>query len=326
MKPSDLLEALKVLVGAKRPAFVVSNPGMGKSQIMRKLAKETGRKIFDIRLSGRDVVDLIGLPEVKDGFTTFARPRMLPTEADGPSILFLDEMNRASQMMLNAGLQLLLDHKIGEHELPADCVVMAAGNPESDPGVTKLSAATRLRSIRLDLEVDVTDWMNWAVEAGIEPSVIAFHRFRDGLLHNFDPKAWTSPNPRSWEFVSQICYQNADPRIEHALIVGAIGEAAAVEFSGFRKLYRELPSIDAIVMEPLKTKVPEAPNVRYAIAAALSRRISDTNFGRILQYLERMPVEFNVMAVRAAIGRVGELLTSTPEYTRWIVKHADVTL
>ncbi|WP_180542181.1 AAA family ATPase [Nevskia soli] len=325
MKPSEITRALETLIQAKRPAMIWSNPGMGKSRIMQQTAKRLGRKLFDLRLTGRDVGDFIGLPTVQDGMTAFARPRLLPTEADGPSILFLDEINRANQMMLNAALQMVLDHRIGEHELPADCVVMAAGNPETDPGVIRMSCAMKLRFVHLNLAVDRDDWMKWAIEAGIEPVVIAFHRFRDDLLHVYDPKALTSPNPRGWEFVSEICSQNPDPALEHEIFTGVLGEATAVEFSGFRRLYANLPQIDAILLDPLKTRVPAEPNVRFAVAAALSRRASATNFGRVLQYLERMPIEFNVLAVKMAVGRANGALSATPEFTRWAIAHADVT-
>ena len=302
-----------------------SNPGMGKSKIMKQTAQRMGRKLFDLRLTGRDVVDFIGLPYVEKGVTNFARPKLLPTAKDGPCILFLDEINRANQMMLNAALQMVLDHRIGEHELPTECVVMAAGNPETDPGVIRMSGAMKLRFVHLDLEADRDDWMDWAIGANIDPSVIAFHRFRDDLLHVYDAKARTSPNPRGWEFVSDLCRENPDTRFEKALFDGILGEAVSVEFCGFRELYRSLPQIDSILLEPSKTPVPDAPNVRFAVAAALSRRASAQNFGRVLTYLERLPVEFNVLAVKMALGRANGELSATPEFTRWAVKHKDVT-
>jgi hypothetical protein len=326
MKPSELTLAIETCVKANRPMMIWSQPGMGKSKIMSQTAKRLGRKLFDLRLTGRDVVDFIGLPTVtKAGETSFARPKMLPKDSDGPSILFLDEINRASQMMLNAALQMVLDHKIGEHELPADCVVMAAGNPETDPGVIRMSGAMKLRFVHIDLEVNVDDWCKWAIAAGVEPVVIAFIRFRPELLHSFDPKARVSPNPRSWEFVSQIVAQMPVAEVRHALFVGNVGESTAVEFSGFERLFATLPQIDSIVIDPVKTKVPVEPATLYAVAAALARRISATNIGRILTYLERMPIEYNVLCVKIAVGRLASQLTSTPEFTRWAVAHSDVT-
>jgi hypothetical protein len=299
---------------------------MGKSQVIAQTAARIGYDLYDLRLSGRDPVDLLGLPLVEDGMTKWAAPSMLPRKGARPSILFLDEINRATQMMLNVGLQLVLDRRVGDYTLPDDCVVMAAGNPESDPGVIKMSSAMKLRFQHLDLEINHEDWCKWAVGAGIEPVVIAFIRFREELLHRFDAKARTSPNPRSWQFVSQIVAQDPDPRVEHALFAGAIGEAAAIEFSGFRRLYKSLPQIDAIMLNPKTAPVPTEPATLYAVSAALSRRASDQNFGRILTYLERLPVEFNVLCTKIATGRPnGNELTATPEFTKWAVAHSDVT-
>ena len=325
MKPSDLTLALETCIQAKRPAFVTSNPGMGKSQIMAQTAARLGYDFYDVRLSGRDPVDVMGLPRIEGDVTKWCAPALLPKKGPRPSVLFLDEMNRASQMVLNVGLQLVLDGRVGDYVLPADCVVMAAGNPESDPGVTRMSSAMKLRFIHLDLEVSNDDWCQWAVGAGLEPVVIGFLRFRPELLHAFDAKARVSPNPRAWQFVSDIVRQNPNARIAHELFVGVLGEAAAIEFSGFRRLYSELPQIDAILLEPHKTKVPADSCTLYAVAAALARRASANNFGRILTYLERMPVEYNVLAVKMAAGRQNGQLTSTPEFTKWAVAHSDVT-
>lgn len=40
----------------------------------------------------------------------------------------------------------------------------------------------------LEFEVNVEDWIDWAVQAGIAPEVIGFIRFRPALLHEFDPE------------------------------------------------------------------------------------------------------------------------------------------
>jgi hypothetical protein len=93
---------------------------------------------------------------------------------------------------------------------------------------------------------------SWAIQAGIRPEVIAFLRFRHELLNAFDRDANAFPSPRSWEFVSRIVGAAPDPSVEHELFAGAVGTGAATEFSAFLKTFRELPNIDAILMNPLK--------------------------------------------------------------------------
>jgi MoxR-like ATPase len=51
-------------------------------------------------------------------------------------VLFLDEMNSAPPSVQSAAYQLILNRRIGKYRLPDNVVMVAAGNRESDKGVT----------------------------------------------------------------------------------------------------------------------------------------------------------------------------------------------
>lgn len=319
MKPSELTQALKCLVSIKQQAIVWGDPGLGKSQIVHQLAASLGIQLKDVRAVLLDAVDLRGLPMLKDGKATWAIPSFLPT--DGEGILFLDELNRAPALVQNALFQLVLDRKLGEYTLPEGWAVIAACNP-SGGGITKMSDALRNRFVHLTAEVDVNDWCKWAVTANIEPITIAFIRFRPELLHKFDSTQNAFPSPRSWEFVSKITASAIGNGIEHALYTGAVGEGAAIEYSSFIRLYRELPSIDAILLNPKGAPIPSQPATMYAIGSALARRAKADNIARILQYLDRMPAEYAVMAIKDAILRDASL-QSTKEFSKWAIDNQE---
>jgi hypothetical protein len=61
------------------------------------------------------------------------------------------------------------------------------------------------RSFHLNFEVDLDDWVGWALKHDVMTEVIAFLRFRPDLPHKFDAvkndKAF--PTPRPWESSSQ---------------------------------------------------------------------------------------------------------------------------
>ena len=75
--------------------------------------------------------------------------------------------------------------------------------------------------------------------------MLFYIQMRPDLLHAFDPEAKEKAFccPRTWEIVSNVVNQrgNLDPTVERALFRGTVGEAAAVEFSAFLKVWRELP-------------------------------------------------------------------------------------
>lgn len=347
VKPSSAKEAIRALIMAKRPGVVWGSPGIGKSDLMRHVAKEMGLEIRDVRAVLFDPVDLRGLPMVSGGLSAWAVPDWLPREVceecgevltgsvhkengvgnnhtyrTARGLLFIDELNRAPILVQNAFFQLILDRRLGDYVLPEGWVIMVACNRESDGGgVVRMPQALNNRFVHLNLEVDLEDWCNWAVTNGIDPLVIAFLRFRPVLLHNFSKDEHAFPTPRSWQFVSDVLNQGSSQEIELALIAGTVGHAAAVEFMAFVKLVRTLPSIDAILLNPTTEAVPQEVGTLYAVASALSTRATANNFGAICKYLERCRPEYAVYCVKDAILR-DESIRSTPEFTKWSIAHA----
>jgi hypothetical protein len=325
MKPSEIAAALEILVDLKQPALLTGEAGIGKSSIVRQVAAKKNCNLIDVRAVLLDAVDLRGLPHVNgDGRSHWAVPEFLPR--DGAGILFLDELNRAPQLVQNACLQLTLERRIGEYELPEGWSVVAAGNPDTSRGVTRMSEALARRFVHLPAQVDVNDWCTWAVSHNMRPEVVAFIRFRPELLHSYDPKSTEKafPNPGSWEIVSKILDKEPPDSVEHALYVGTVGEGAAGEFTSFLRIYRSLPSLDHILMHPKKAKVPEdQPATLYAIAAGLARKATEQNFDRVMTYADRMPKEWAVFLVKDATGR-DEQLCNTPAFINFATANADI--
>ena len=323
MKSSAISNALRVLVSARQPAFLWGGPGIGKSAVIRQLAAALSMPLRDVRALLLDPVDLRGLPFLgNDGRSKWATPEFLPQ--DGSGILFLDELNAAPAMVQASCYQLVLDRKLGEYTLPAGWSILAAGNRDSDRAVTtRMPTPLRNRFVHLEFEVDMQEWSEWAIQAGVRPEVIAFLRFRAELLNAFDRDANAFPSPRSWEFVSRILESQPEPSIEHELFAGAVGSGAATEFSAFLRMFRELPNIDAILVNPHKEPVPENAAAQYAVASALAHRASDTNLDRICVYLDRMPTEFCVLCVRdASLREPG--IRHTAAYTKWAIQNHHV--
>ena len=323
MKAAAIASALRTLVAARQPVFVWGGPGIGKSAVVRQLAADLAIPLQDVRAVLLDPVDLRGLPFLgTDGRSKWATPEFLPQEGSG--ILFLDELNAAPAMVQAGCYQLVLDRKLGEYTLPKDWAIIAAGNRDSDRAVTtRMPTPLRNRFVHLEFEVDLQEWSKWAIQSGVRAEVIAFLRFRQELLSAFDRDANAFPSPRSWEFVSRILDSTPDPSIEHELFAGAVGTGAATEFSAFLRMFRELPNIDAILMNPLKEPVPENAAAQYAVASALARCASDMNLDRVCLYLDRMPTEFSVLCVRdASLRQPG--IRHTASYTKWAIENHHV--
>lgn len=326
MRPSLSIEAITQSVHVQQPLFLWGQPGVGKSAITKAVAKQLGMQIIDLRLSLLDSVDLRGFPHMVGNRMHFATPIFLPTDPDSTGILFLDEMNAAPPAVQSAAYQLVLDRRIGEYQLPDGWAIIAAGNRETDQGVTyTMPAPLANRFTHLDFEVHFDDWRQWAVSNGIKSEVVQFISFRPGLLNDFDPDKRAFPTPRSWEFVSRILDGNMTPEVERALIAGSVGDGAEVELRNFLKIYRNLPNPDAVLMNPKKADVPTDLATLYALCGALSERASESNFDRLVEYADRLKPEFQVLTIRDSVARNRDL-AQTAVFSQWAIKNASVLI
>lgn len=323
MKPSQVAAALQHCIDIRQPVIVWGPVGVGKSSVARQTATALNRTHIDIRASLLDPVDLRGIPTVVNGRTEWCPPVFLPRPDDPPSIVLLDELNRAPTMTMNALLQLVLDRKLGEYELPDNCSIISCCNREGDGGgIQKMPQALANRFVHIEMTHDVDDWCNWAADAGIEPVVIAFIRFRPELLYKYDAKERTFPTPRSWSFVSSMTARAPMNGIAYNLYAGAVGPGAATEYASFQQIFREAPNVDAILLNPDKEAIPQQPATLWAVASALAHRASQDNIGRVLTYVNRMPQEYGIYAIRDALAR-NQKLAATTEFTKWAAKHPD---
>ena len=58
MRPSQITTALNYLIDANQPVMIHGSPGIGKSDVIRQIAKQRGLELIDLRLSQLDPVDL----------------------------------------------------------------------------------------------------------------------------------------------------------------------------------------------------------------------------------------------------------------------------
>ena len=206
LRPSELADALALLVEARQPAVVWGPPGSAKSDIAQQVAAAAGREYIDVRALLLDPVDLRGIPW-RDGAdrTRWAPPSFLPPSDDpGRWLINLEELPSALPMVQAALYQLVLDRKCGEYELPEGASLIACGNRESDRGVThRMPTPLASRFVHLEIRVDAADWCCWAAVNGIAAEVIFFIQLRPELLHQFDPQSREAAFacPRTWSVV-----------------------------------------------------------------------------------------------------------------------------
>lgn len=323
MKPSQVAAVLPKLLKTGRTPFIWGDPGIGKSDVMRLVAKSLNLELIDARLSIYDPTDLKGFPVVKgtgkNEAMHFVPPAILPTKGKG--ILFLDELPAAPPAVQAAAYQLILDKKLGEYTLPAGWFIVAAGNHARNGGVHySLAPALANRFIHLDMECNAADWDAWAAAHDITDFTRAFMRFRPALIHDMNARktGMAFPTPRSWAFADDVMKQNLGGSEEFELLKGTVGEGAAVEYLAFIKTARELPSANEILVSPDTAPVPKSPAAKHAVTVLLERHAAATNLGQIFKYLTRLEVEYQTAFIYN-ITRDKRELCGTKEYVAWCV-------
>ena len=185
------LEAvLEVAYRARRAVLLEGPTGIGKSEIVRRVAERLGIETVVLDLSLLEPPDLVGLPVIANGRTTYAVPRILPE--GGAGILMLEELNRAERYIQQPALQLLTARRLHEYTLPEGWVCFAAVNPETaDYQVTPLDRALRARFMNLSVRADRAAWLAWAQVSAVHPAIIALAQSHERILDDVPPRTWT---------------------------------------------------------------------------------------------------------------------------------------
>jgi len=320
--------------------MVVSSPGMGKSDIVRQIAKDHKLKVIDLRVSQCEPVDMQGFPAVDErGRMTFHIPEYFPIEGeDTPPegyegwLIFFDEFNSGNKQTEAACYKIILDKEVYKKKLHPRCAIIAAGNLTSDRAiVNNLSTATMSRLTHYKLQVEPRVWLDWAIKNNIDERIISYIKYKPESLHMFNPKSSEStfPAPRTWHFASRMIKgkdfndSKVDKELMRIRLAGTIGEGAAVEFMAYSEIYQSLPTIEQILADPKKGwKVPKEPGELYAITTMLSGHITEQNANTIMIALEQLPLEFQVVTMKD-IHRRNKALTKNPVVATWIANNAD---
>ena len=305
--------------------YIEGAPGGGKSALALEVGREMGFDHVELFFASlREPVDLLGTPNNTGEYTSWKPPEELACLSTGRNLLILDELSDATTPMQNALCGLVYNGGVGKLHLSQQTYIIATGNRTKDKsGANRVVSKLRGRVRTFEYTENIDDWSQWALENSIDPILIQFLRFRPNLLSSFDPDK-VCPTPRNWERVSQIP-DDLPSDVYFSNVAGDVGEGAAAEYTGFRKVYQSLPNIDALIMNPAKAEVPNDPAVLYALTGALAHRVSKDNFDRVAEYVARLKPEFQVMCVADAMKLCPEIKT-TKAFVTWAVQNSKVMI
>ena len=318
--------------------FLHSSPGCGKSSIIRQIAEDFDLELIDLRLSTMDSVDLSGMPMIDpdtrqvdwkpfDIFPLENTPLPLDYKTQKPKagwLLFLDELNSASEAVIAAAYNVVLDRRIGTHKLHPQCFIACAGNREEDRAITtSMGSAMTSRLVHLNLEPTMEEWVeNVAIPQKYDFRIPAFLQMNPKAFMNFDPKYPTDTYccPRTWEFVNKqlTWFLNDDPKLEHLdrklpLLAGTINAGTATEFIQFCRVINNIPSFASIVSNPKSATLPEDLAGQWAVITMCINKVKKDNIKEVAVYIDRFKDRaMQTLFVRGAVRLNKNLITTAP--------------
>jgi hypothetical protein len=323
---TSIVEQFKAPQGNKVVPFILGAPGGGKSACARDIVAELGvETVVEFTASLRDPVDVLGTPNNTGEYTRWVPPEEFYNLRQGRAALILEELSDAPIPMQNALCGVIYDRRAGNLQLSPDLFIIATGNRTEDKsGANRITSKLANRTRRFDFQENIDDWTEWALDNDMDPVLIQFLRFRPGLLSDFDANRFANPTPRAWERVNLIP-ASLDSGLFFDNVAGEVGEGAAAEYTGFRRIYMSLPDVDSILLDPAGADVPQDPATLYALTGALARKSTKDNFDRVSKYLSRMSPEFNVMATKDAI-KLQPTIKHSRAFVEWASKNAEVLM
>lgn len=336
----ETLKSVHLVLATGEVPLVVGESGIGKTALAKRLSIENEWQLVVIDGNLLKEGEIGGLPtiesyrvaspdgsEIEKKMTVYAVHNKLreidEAIASGKTVLlFIDEINRCEHTVQQELMNLILNREINGYRLHKDVKILAAMNPSSKYGldldyqVVDMDAAQENRFVWLNMESDHIQWINWAIEVGLEQKVIEFISTFPEYLHRKNEED-VSATPRSYERVSKSykLYKEQTNTISRAVFLnvvrGNVGKVIAEEFISFVEAdcksligYEDVFSgaeLGEAVVERIKNESHtrlylSAINILRNLESAIEIEESNINYcvNRFVAYLKAYPVDLMV--------------------------------
>jgi len=300
--------ALAVAVAANESVLLWGPPGVGKTSVIREMARAALLPVEVVVASIREPTDFAGLPVVSEvtGTVSLAPPAWASRLAEaGRGVLFLDEISSAHPPVQAALSRVVLERTVGDLALPPNVTIIAAANtPDQTADGWHLALPLANRFCHLDWEVEVEQWAAGMVDGfdavalpdldsgplraaatSCRELVAAFVRTNPELL-SAPPRsaaeggrAW--PSPRTWEKATRLMAAahmgGESTDVIEALIRGCVGQRAGDRFLDWAAdapaPADEQPDPEAALADPDGYRLPADDDCAFSALAALTSAV-----------------------------------------------------
>lgn len=320
-------------VNRQRPVMLIGPAGIGKTDVPRQVAEKLDIGFVSYSITHHTRQSALGLPKIVT--RTYENEEVLTTEytaseiitavrdeiertGNKNGILFIDEVNCASETLAAPLLQLFQNKTLGQSRIPEGWILVMAGNPpEYNKSVKDFDAVTRDRLRIINVEPDSKAWLEYADKHDINPAITAFIAADETMIHSFDEENNGILTPRGWEELSMTInsYEKHKFPITSDLIAQYIGTPLiAKEFYNYYRLVKETiteEEIDLIVSGKATKEIVSKlkgckMNVRFMLISCMKKRLHKAALENDLSVCNEMMNNIYDF-VRKLYGKGGEL-------------------
>ncbi|MBP3635928.1 MAG: sigma 54-interacting transcriptional regulator [Bacilli bacterium] len=233
-------EIIKGCLESDLPVFLHGLPGDGKSARVKNIDKDA--TIVDLGTSNFEGIVGLIVKDLGSNNLSYIEPywykelcEKCERENDKIHILFLDELTNAPGTIQKAAYEIILNKTLTNSgfrlKLPDNVRIIAAGNDVKDSIVaTEMPEPLFDRFVHVWIKTDSRNWLKWAYESNIHPSICAYIAFRgDIALRTEYTGEKPNADPRKWEMASKMLYKTNNPK----MLRGLIGSEMTEEFCKF---------------------------------------------------------------------------------------------
>ena len=308
----------------QRPLILMGPPGVGKTAIVAQVADNLGINFVSYSITHHTRQSALGLPYIADAtfkgedykVSRYTMSEIIASVYDAiessgvqEGILFLDEINCASETLAPAMLQFLQYKRFGQHVLPEGWIIVSAGNPpEYNKSAREFDSAMMDRMKRIDVEPDVKVWMDYAATHGIHPAILTYLTNKPDNFYSVRARLGGSSmvTARGWEDLSRMiqAYEFEGLDIDLAMISQYLQHPdIAEDFSLYYELfnkYKDDYKIPEILTGTMDSEIVQrAQNAPFGEKIALVNLLTSTLLNEVHEFETR----------KQAIEHVKDMLT-----------------
>ena len=337
----EVKDAIKTL-GVTNTIMVLSEPGCGKTSILRDLEKEMGDGYDYIYVDGpnKEIMDIAAnIPNHETRTMEYYVSSLFKMKSGKPKVIMIDEALKVPKLLQPIYTRMYLERTIGDEPLPEGSIVFATSNNMTDGVGDLLPAHTANRLTVVQMEKPSPKlWLSWAGENGISPVIRAcvqmyprmLKSYRDADQHD-NPYVFQPSKPQI-SFVSPRSLFKSDPIIKSGLsenvmlglLAGTIGERGARDMMTFVSLNTSVTQFDDVVADPEKVKMPtDMAPLLLMIFQALDGVDSQDKLNKFQKFVNRIESReiqsvWFVMLLRSSKARMAR---TNPEVTKWATEN-----